>query len=482
VILQSLRAGLVTLGLVAMALVAAPVATVAQPAVAPRAAPAPSDIDGDWWGALTAGETHVRIGFHIHSGPDGKSTLDSPDQGARGLALSSVTVDGSKVRFELGMANAAFEGERGADKDTLNGHWTQRGGSAVLVLHRGPEPAKAAARKPRPQDPAKPYPYREEQVGYDNAVQHVHLAGTLTLPEGKGPFAVVLLITGSGAQDRDETILGHKLFWVLADSLSRRGVAVLRVDDRGVGGSTGTFPGSTTADFVTDAQASIAYLRSRPDIDPGRIGLIGHSEGAVIGPIIAADDPSIAFVVMMAGTGVPGRDILLYQQRNAFEQAGAPKAFIERTMGFRKRLYAVLASEVDQATALEQVSDILGEEAAAAGADPAKGKRVAPQFVDVWSRWFANFDPATALRRVRVPVLVLNGSKDTQVPPQMNLPAIRAALAKDKDVTVIELPGLNHLFQTAGTGQFDEYETIDETIAPVALKTITDWVVVHAKR
>jgi pimeloyl-ACP methyl ester carboxylesterase len=465
-------------GVVALAALTAP-AVVAQ---TPPAASSPaSDFDGDWWGAVTVRGQSVRLGFHVHAG--GKSTLDSPDQGARGLELTAVKIEGDSVHLEFGPGRLVYDGKRGADKDTLEGRMTQGATATPLALHRGAEPAAVAAvRKPHPQEPTKPYPYRSEDVGYENAAEHVHLAGTLTLPEGAGPFPAVVLITGSGAQDRDETILGHKPFLVLSDALTRRGIAVLRVDDRGMGQSTGDFVNSTTGDFATDVEASLAYLRSRPEINKRHLGLIGHSEGGIIAPMVAARDPGVSFIVMMAGAGVPGRSVFLYQQEQGYLMAGAPQTKVDQIMASRRKLYAVLASSVDDATALKQVGDILAAESKLTGAPPETLRALAPQFAGRWARYFANYDPTVDLKRLHIPVLALNGSKDTQVDPQLNLPPIRAALANDRQATVTELPGLNHLFQPAVTGQVAEYQTIETTIDPSVLTLIGDWVVAHTRR
>ena len=268
-------------------------------------AQAPGSIAGDWSGVIDAGAP-VPLVFHISGGPGGwTGTMDSPAQHAMGLPLV-VSEAAGKVRFDLTVAQAAFTGARSGDGALLVGSWSQNGAVLPLTLHR-PGAVAAAAPPSRPQLPKPPFPYRSEEVGYDNPAQHNHLAGTLTLPEGKGPFPAVLLITGSGLQDRDETIFDHKPFLLWADTLTRRGVAVLRVDDRTIGGSTGEVKTATTADFATDVEAGVAYLKSRPDIDRRRIGLMGHSEGGVIAPMVAARDPSIAFVVHARGTGRDGR-------------------------------------------------------------------------------------------------------------------------------------------------------------------------------
>src|SRR5579863_7948 len=272
----------------------------------------PSDIDGAWMGSLDTGAVKLRVVFHIVNTEDGlTATMDSPDQGAKGIPTTSVTRDGASLKIEAKSIGGVFEGKIAADLSSIDGKWSQGGGTLPLLLKRVKD--QAELERKRPQNPVRPYPYREEEVSYDNKVQSVTLAATLTIPQGKGPFPGVVLITGSGPQDRDETLLDHKPFLILSDYLTRHGVAVLRADDRGTGKSTGTFTGATTADFATDTEAGIAYLKTRPEVDVHRIGLIGHSEGAVIAPMIAARNKDVAFIVMMAGTGVPGDQILVAQ-------------------------------------------------------------------------------------------------------------------------------------------------------------------------
>jgi pimeloyl-ACP methyl ester carboxylesterase len=337
--------------------------------------------------------------------------------------------------------------------------------------------AAASTYPDRPQTPKPPFPYTSEEVAFDST-PGVRLAGTLTLPKGPGPFPVALLIVGSGPHDRDETIFGHKPFLVLADDLTRRGIAVLRYDKRGAGGSTGRSPDVTTADFAVDARAAVAFLRTRTDIDPSRVGLIGHSEGGAIAPMVAADDPKIAFVVMMAGPGVPGDELLVAQNRAILKAAGGSEAALTAAEQANRRIYEIVKSQVSDAEAEAQVQAIL----VGLGQGPLQARAGAAQAAAPWIRWWLRYDPRPALTKLRCPVLAIDGSKDLQVVAAQNLPEIRKALKDDPDATVIELPGLNHLFQTAGTGAASEYAQIPETIAPIALTTIGDWVVAHTKR
>jgi pimeloyl-ACP methyl ester carboxylesterase len=322
-------------------------------------------------------------------------------------------------------------------------------------------------------------------VVYDNPAAGNRLAGTLTLPRTAAPHPAVLLITGSGQQDRNEALLGHKPFLVLADYLTRRGIAVLRVDDRGVGGSTGEVAKATSADFATDVRAGVAYLKQRKDIDARRVGLIGHSEGGMIAPMVAAGSKDVAFIVLMAGTGVPGEEILYEQSALILKANGASEAAIARNRAAQEKMYAIAKTEKDDAVAARKVREILRQLAAspvtgtAAKGEDAAAEAQVKMILSPWFRYFLAFDPRPTLRKVRCPVLAINGEKDLQVPPKANLPAIRAALKAggNRDHTEKELPGLNHLFQACKTGSPTEYSQIEETFNPAALQAMGDWIV-----
>jgi pimeloyl-ACP methyl ester carboxylesterase len=331
-----------------------------------------------------------------------------------------------------------------------------------------------AARAEAPQKP----PYHEESAKVASA-PGVTLACTLTVPHGKGPFPAAVLITGSGAQDRDEAVNGRRPFWVLADSLTRRGVAVLRCDDRGFAHSTGDFPSATTLDFAQDTEAEAAFVRGRREIDPARVGLIGHSEGGMIGPMVAARDPKIAFIVMMAGPGAPIRELMAAQREAVARVNGVdPDTIAKNGAQFAKLDQAV----IDAASAYAAEAAVTRIMQADTPAMPAGAVGMqAKYFSSPWYRFFIAYDPRIALAQVKVPILAINGAKDVQVVPGVNLPPIREATKSNPDATVVELPGLNHLFQTAGTGSPMEYDHIDEAIAPLAVQTIGDWVVAHTR-
>lgn len=442
---------------------------------------------GIWQGKLQGpGGIELRIVVHVSKAADGHltATMDSPDQGVNGIQADSASVDGQKFRFQIKGGVVTYEGDISADGKAVNGTFKQGGNPFPLnfvKLDKAPEELGAI-------EPKRPFPYIEEDVKYDNkSAPGVTLAGTLTLPRSKGPFPAVVLITGSGPQDRDETLLGHKPFLVLSDYLTRRGIAVLRVDDRGTAKSTGNFQTATTADFATDVMASVDYLRSRSEIDHKQIGLIGHSEGGVIAPMVASKDPDIAFIVMMAGTGLTGEQIIILQGALIARANGAPENKIEESQKVQKQLFAVAMSSADRTTAEKQINEIIAkqeeslspEEKKAAEGGAAKAQ--VAQLLSPWFRYFLSYDPVPALEKVKCPVLALNGAKDLQVPPHQDLPAIEQALEKggNTDHQIVELPNLNHLFQTCETGSPAEYAKIRETISPMALETIGNWISLH---
>ena len=432
----------------------------------------PSEIDGTWMGTLDTGAIKLRVVFHIVNTEDGlTATMDSPDQGAMGLPVTSVTRNGTSLKMAAKGIGGVFEGKIADGLSSIDGTWMQGGGSFPLALKRVKD--QSELERKRPQNPTKPYPYREEEVSYGNEVQNVKLAATLTIPPGEGPFPGVVLITGSGPQDRDESLMGHKPFLILSDYLTRKGIAVLRADDRGTGKSTGNFADATTADFATDTEAGVAYLKTRSEVDPHRIGLIGHSEGGIIAPMVAARDPDVAFIVMMAGSGVPGDEILVAQLQAIEEASGKSHEEATKDAAKEREILTLVETEKDEAVLAKELKDKMAGEVSQAqiGAE-------IKAFTSPWFRYFMTYDPAAALRKVTCPVLAINGEKDTQVPPKQNLPAIRKALeqAGNKHFEVEELSGMNHLFQTARTGAPSEYAEIEETMSPVALDKMASWI------
>ena len=449
------------------------------------------DIEGLWMGSLKVPNgLELRILFNISSKTDGSlhATMDSLDQGAKGIPVETAKYKNGSLRLEVKSIKGVFEGTLKADGKTIDGKWKQVGSDLPLILNRI-EKAPDLSRK---QDPVKPYPYVEEEVVYENKEAGVKLAGTLTFPHTEGQYPAVMLITGSGPQNRDEEIFGHRPFLVLSDYLTRKGIAVLRVDDRGVGGSTGNSSQVTTEDFAGDVLAGIEYLKSRKEIDPTRIGLIGHSEGGIIAPIVAARSPDVAFIVMMAGTGLTGEEILYMQSDLISRAEGVNNETIARNNEEMRKIYSIVKQEQNNTVAEEEISKILKAEMANvseaekkySGYSEANLDSQIEAILSPWMRFFLTYDPKPTLMKVKCPVLAINGEKDLQVPPDENLRAIDYALITggNKDYTIKEMPGLNHLFQTAQTGSPTEYAKIEETISPAALEFIGNWISEHTQK
>ena len=441
------------------------------------------DISGTWQGSIVAGGATLHLGLNV-SGSAEKytATLDSYDQGALGISATAVKLEGRQLHLEVPSIGGSYDAALSADGKTLSGTWKQSGQSFPLTLTRGEHKSPN-----RPQEPKPPFPYRSEDVSYENAKAGVKLAGTLTIPAGSGPFPAVLLITGSGPQDRDETLFGHKPFLVIADSLTRSGIAVLRMDDRGVGGSSGVLSKATEDDLADDALAGVEFLRARHDILPARIGLIGHSEGADIAARAASRSPSIAFIVMLAGTGIPGEELLTSQAEAIMRAEGDPADEIQRNTDLQRGLFRILREEKDSAVAQERLREALNDFVKDSNRSAAEKERfVDSQVRGVMSpslRSIILADPGAVLRMVTCPVLALNGSRDLQVVARLNLPAIAKALGEggNPDYEIAELPMLNHLFQHAGTGLVSEYGTIEQTFAPEALDVMNEWLQRHVK-
>jgi pimeloyl-ACP methyl ester carboxylesterase len=469
----SLRIGAVMVGCCFMA------AASAWAADSPRASSAP-DFQGHWEGKIEFPGQSLPILVDL-SNKDGawSGTADSPMQGARGIPLADVRVEGDTLSFGMKDIPGDPRYRGGWENGEIRGAFSQSGLTVPLRLGRN-----AVAQPARPQEPKPPFPYRSEDVAYKNG--DITLAGTLTLPAGGGPFPAVLLITGSGAENRDEEVFGHKPFLVLADDLTRSDIVVLRVDDRGVGGSTGRDTRPTSADFARDVLAGVRFLKERPEIDPKRIGLVGHSEGGLIAALAASQSEDVAFVVMLAGPGVPGDEILVHQAELIYHRSGIPEELIRPALAAQRAALEAIRAGADStalrplAERLVQAQTAMNTTAAplAASQLQALTDMAVKQLTDPWTRFFASCDPRPVLGKVRVPVLAVNGSNDLQVDPEQNLPEIEKALragGNDK-VTILRLPGLNHLFQKCSTGLPSEYAGIEETMNPAALDAVRDWV------
>src|SRR5262245_4154260 len=453
---------------------------VAVMAAVPVCAHASHSPEGNWQGTI---QGMLRLVLHVERATGGglRGTLDSPDQGATGLAIDTVWVAGDSLFFTMKGLGAGYQARFGDGDSSLAGMWRQGGNVVPLDFKRNEKPVVFR----RPQDPVRPYPYDTLEVVFPNAGAGVTLAGTLTTPRGTGPFPCALLITGSGPENRNEEIFGHRPFWVIAGQLTRTGSAVLGVDDRGVGGSTGSVRNSTSQDFAEDVLAGIEFLKGRKEIDPAKIGLVGHSEGGLIAPLVATRSRDVAFIVLMAGPGVRGDSLLLLQTAAMRRLQGTSPKAIEREQEVLRRGYALVrkGDSLGVVRATRELVDLQAEmmsdaERSAIGDRDSLARSASRQLFTPWIKFFFSYDPRAELARVRCPVLAINGSKDFQVPPKENLAGIAAALKAggNRDATVKELLGLNHMFQTAKTGSLMEYSAIPETVAPAALEEMSGWI------
>ncbi|HWQ55215.1 MAG TPA: alpha/beta fold hydrolase [Bryobacteraceae bacterium] len=434
--------------------------------------PQTPDFEGRWLGTLDAGPNKLRIALRLARTPGGgfSCIMNSLDQNPADILASKVTVNGRTIVTEFPQIGGSIEVALRDDAKQLAGNLRQAGVALPIVFER----TESAIESSRPQEPRKPYPYDEREVNFEYS--GVKLAATLTLPRTKGPHPAVLLLTGSGAQDRNESAMGHRPFLVLADFLTRRGIAVLRADDRGVGGSTGNLSAASLEDLASDALAGVAWLKARPEIDPARVGLIGHSEGGVVAALAAGRSRDVSFVVLMAGTGLPGDQVVLSQVERLSKAGGVPPEMVAQSLAIQRKLFDILKHEPDNAIALEKMGAALPEAAR-------KMKQVELKMMtSVSYRSFIGTDPAAALVKVKSPVLALAGELDTQVPPDENLPAIAAALKRNRRANTLRLPGLNHLFQKAKTGSISEYRHIEETINPAALDAVGEWIAKQTAR
>lgn len=437
------------------------------------------DLTGGWTGILKIQGTELPLIFNFTKTATGyTATMDSPKQSAKGIPADAVTFSDQKLTINVKAAGIKYAGDWKSATE-ITGTFSQGAFSAPLNLTKG------VVELVRPQEPKKPYSYYTEDVAFINEKEKIGLAGTLSLPQKEGKFPAVILISGSGQQNRDSEILGHKPFLVIADYLTKNGFAVLRYDDRGVGASKGDPTLSTSADFANDAAAAIAYLKTRKEIDSKKIGIIGHSEGGTIAPMLAAADKNIAFIVLLAGTGVAG-DILLVDQNF---QVGKVSGMTEEQLAAAKITNQEIYDIVKGTGTLSEVKQNLTVYFQNESAQVPPNEKPSQEELDAsiknnvnsiaapWFRYFISYDPKDNLKKVKCPVLVLNGEKDIQVSAQLNTEAIAKALKEggNKKVKVQLFPQLNHLFQHCKTCTVAEYSEIEETFAPEVLKTMSDW-------
>ena len=448
-------------------------------------------IDGAWEGKLNTGTFSLRVVFHLKKDATGgfSGTMDSPDQGAKDIALTKAEVRNDSLFMEVGAVGGKAVG-RLVNDSTFNGQWSQGPASLPLEMKKVLRPTTLN----RPQTPKPPFAYQSEDVSYHNRDKSIQYGATITIPLKKaGPLPAIILITGSGQQNRDEELFGHKPFAVLADYLTRQGYIVLRVDDRGVGKTTGKADSATSKDFAADVIAGLDYLKSRDEVDRARTGMLGHSEGGMIAQIVAAERADIAFVISLAGPGQKINDLMQDQGRAVMQSSGVSKEAVDATSAFTGQMIPAVLSAASDSAAKRVAKEIFTawsnqtpKEVVQATTGITNDKDLY-DMVDVyrspWMMYFFNYDPDPFIRKMKGKVLVLNGEKDIQVAAKPNLDGWRASLEKSgvKKYDIIELKGLNHLFQRCKTCTIQEYAQLEETIAPEALEAISTWLATNVK-
>ncbi len=440
-----------------------------------------------WSGILNAGLQKLDMQVRGYETKDGGMLyfVDSLSQKVGGFKATA-EIDRDEFRMTVPALQATYSGRMNEAKQEIIGKWKQAV-SLELTLKRVDHVAKMETiERNRPQLPKPPFPYESRDVVFTNEADGIELAGTLTLPTGGKAHPLAILVSGSGPQDRDETILGHKPFWVIADYLSRQGIAVLRYDDRGTGKSQGFFSFATTADFARDTESAVAYARSIPEIDPARIGLIGHSEGGLIAPMVAAKDTKIAWIVLLAGPGVNGEQILYSQGKLMIAAEGGSLELQDQQLELQKATFKMLKDRENKSSTEAKVKTIVDQlmEAKPVNSDEEKARLehlVLANWNEMkkpWFRFFAQHEPGPVLEKVQCPVFAINGSLDMQVEPKLNLSTIEKHLMVGGNTRfkTREFPRLNHLFQTCKTGGVSEYESIEETFSPAVLRAILEWI------
>lgn len=440
---------------------------------------------GEWLGELKAGPMLLRLALHVRAeeGDGLAGEMDSLDQGANGLPLNSVSFEAGAFAYRIDRVGGSFEGALNEDGSQLVGHWVQGGQELPLVFRRLAEPAALR----RPQEPRGPFPYEEREVRFGNQVDGLDFAGTFACPAGEGPFPTVLFVSGSGPQDRDESLMGHKPFAVIADALARRGVASLRYDDRGVGGSEGDLMNSETASFANDAIAAIRFLETLGEVDVDALGLIGHSEGGLVGPMVAAREPQLDFLVLLAPPGEPLDRLLLRQSSDGLRLKGVEEELLQRV---ERDSQGDMELIKNRALSREELVAALRKRSEEVRAGYGEGVLESLGFTDAvfedslqvvstkWFRSLMNIDPRVYLDSLTLPTLALFGEKDVQVAAEVNAAVVSESFerAGNADALVLIRPGLNHLFQNCDTGSVEEYGRIEETFDVETLELLGDWI------
>ncbi len=441
----------------------------------PQANPNYSELNGHWQGAIKGHPLVVRISTESMGT---QAVLDSPDEGVRGLPISKLRLSDDKVSFEIPKAGVKFKGAFEESNQQMVGKWSQKGQPRRKITFVKQLDSGGYREADRPQTPKDNPPYVSATVAFTNPqAKGVALAGTLTTPKGEGPFPAVILISGSGPHDRNASTMGHQPFAVIADYLTRQGLAVLRYDDRGIADSSGDHQAATSLDFASDANAAFHFLSQRSDIDAKSIGMLGHSEGGLIAPLAFDHNPELAFMILLAGPGVDTVELMLAQQKAMATLQGVPAKKFAKMQRVSRQIMEKIRESKTAEDATKFVSEILSPaNLAALGVQKSQKADILASYTKPWFRVFMTYDPADHFSDKTLPILALNGELDVQVTPKENLAGLREILKDHEDASVKLLPGLNHMFQQAQTGSISEYRQIEQTISPEVLSQVATWI------
>src|SRR5690606_556479 len=421
--------------------------------------------EGTWNGNIEVPMNKLAFVLHISNKNNGlKATFDSHNQGGFGLEIPEIRFEDNTLYLKHPQMMMKYEGK--LENDVINGTFTQGSQSFILNLTKG------KFKRNRPQEPQSPFDYHSEDITFENKEDGINLAGTLTLPKGNGKFPAVVLVSGSGPQDRNEEIRGHKPFLVLSDYFTTHGYAVLRYDKRGIAESGGNYSLATVFDFANDTKAAIEYLKNRKEIDSKKIGVLGHSEGGQVAQIIASEDKSLNFIILMAAPGTTGDEILLYQTKILAEASNLSQSETKEILDENQSIYEIIKRNNDiEKIKLELISYFKSNPNYSTLSDEQINEKSASLSTN-WMKEFIQFNPQNYLAKIDCNVLAINGTKDIQVPSVENLAGITKELGVKGNLDIISYDGLNHMFQPAQTGLPDEYGTIETTIEPKVLEDI----------
>ena len=437
------------------------------------------NITGKWSGELKIQKTAIPIVFNIKNTDQGYSaTMDSPSQNVFNIKVDSITFKDSIVTISILKARIGYSGKLN-DSGVFKGNFLQGNNKLPLNLKR-----KSVKENLRPQEPKKPYGYRVEEVSFFNREANINLYGTLTLPKNKNKFPIVILLSGSGPQNRNEEAFGHKPFLVIADYLTKKGIGVLRYDDRGTAKSEGNFKSANLSDFKSDAIAAINYLKTRKNLNFTKLGIIGHSEGGTIAPMIANSTKDVDFLVLLAGTILQGDEILLIQQQIAGKEAGASEEVLKKSKAISKGAYELIHSVKPINLKKElttYIQKVLLDNPDGKSPNNEKSEFIKKQVARLMNPWmlsFVKYNPIDEYLKLTIPVFALFGSNDVQVTAKENIKAIKTIKERFSDSKIIfkQYKDLNHLFQESVTGSPKEYSKITQTISPFVLSDISQFI------